>query len=85
MNKSWNDKDYSKLQRGGHQEMYCNWAISDRATPIFRILMNKDPSRNRLEIMEEQCSFVQDSGIRNAMFMIRMSNKNAERSILIGS
>ena len=38
----------------------------------LRIIMNRARSSIRPEIGKEQCGFVQDSGTRNAIFMIRM-------------
>ena len=44
---------------------------------ILRIIMEKACSRIRLEIGIEQCGFVEDTGIRNAIFMVRMISERA--------
>lgn len=53
---------------------------------IITILMNKSGNRFRVEVKQEQCNFIQDTGIRNAISLIRMrlereSKRNAERSM----
>lgn len=48
------------------------------AKRIIQILMNRARSRIRPEIVQEQCGFVKDIEIRNAIFMLRII---AERAI----
>ena len=44
---------------------------------ILRIIMEKVCSRIRSEIGKEQCGFVEDTGTRNAIFMVRMISERA--------
>ena len=44
---------------------------------ILRIIMMRARSRIRPEIGREQCGFVEDSGTRNSIFMVRMISERA--------
>ena len=44
---------------------------------ILRIIMERVHSRIRPEIGIEQCGFVEDTGTRNAIFMVRMISERA--------
>ena len=51
--------------------------MSHITKPILRIIMERVHSRIRPENGIEQCGFVEDSGTRNAIFMVRMISKRA--------
>jgi len=44
---------------------------------LLRVLMRRTRNKTRPEISKLQCGFVEDSGTRNAIFMIRMLSERA--------
>ena len=59
-------------------ELYRTISLISHITKlILRIIIEKACSRIRPEIGIEQCGFVEDTGKRNAIFMVRMVSERA--------